>query len=164
MKRKHKTYSRPKKPFDKMRLEEEAKLKKEFGLKNKKEIWKAEAKVKKIRERAKKLISSKESQEAFFRQINKLGFNVSTIADALAIDIKDYLNRRLQTLLFIKKLSKSPKEARQMISHKKVFVGDSIVSSPSYIVKLSEEDKIFIKKKNEKQKTNKQPQKQEASN
>ena len=37
MKRKHKTYSRPKRPFDKLRIEEEAKIKKEFGLKNKSE-------------------------------------------------------------------------------------------------------------------------------
>ena len=41
MKRKHKTYSKPKRPFDKMRIEEEAGIMKEFGLKNKREIWKA---------------------------------------------------------------------------------------------------------------------------
>jgi hypothetical protein len=30
MKRKHKLYSRPKKPYDKPRIEEEAKIRKEF--------------------------------------------------------------------------------------------------------------------------------------
>ena len=45
MKRKHKTYSKPKRPFDKARIDEEAEIKKEFGLKNKKEIWKADAKI-----------------------------------------------------------------------------------------------------------------------
>ena len=34
MKRKHKIYSRPKRPFDKVRIDEEAKIKEEFGLKN----------------------------------------------------------------------------------------------------------------------------------
>ena len=42
MKRKHKLYSRPKRPFDKQRIDEEAKIKEEFGLKNKKEIWLSE--------------------------------------------------------------------------------------------------------------------------
>ena len=56
MKRKHKKYSRPKRPFDKSRIDEEAQIIKDFGLKNKREIWKAEAKVKVMREKAKKLI------------------------------------------------------------------------------------------------------------
>jgi ribosomal protein S4 len=73
MKRKHKTYSRPKRPFDKPRIEEEAGIVKEFGLKNKREIWKAEAKIKSIREKAKKLISSKpEEQHALFEKLNKI--------------------------------------------------------------------------------------------
>ena len=64
MKRKHKQYSRPKRPFDKERIIEEEQIKKEFGLKNKKEIWRSESKVKSIREKAKNLISApKEEQE-----------------------------------------------------------------------------------------------------
>ena len=35
MKRKHKSYSRPKKPYDKKRFEEEAIVTERFGLKNK---------------------------------------------------------------------------------------------------------------------------------
>ena len=57
MKRKHKQYSKPKRPFDKVRIDEEAKIKEEFGLKNKKEIWRAEARIKSIREKAKGLIA-----------------------------------------------------------------------------------------------------------
>jgi ribosomal protein S4 len=68
MKRKHKTYSRPKRPFDKARIQEEVEIKKEFGLKNKKEIWKAEAKIKKIREKAKKLISVDEREKEDCKQ------------------------------------------------------------------------------------------------
>ena len=73
MKRKHKKYSRPKRPFEKVRIEEEAKIKEEFGLKNKKEIWKAEAKVKSMREKAKRLISARpEEQNALFNKLNKI--------------------------------------------------------------------------------------------
>ena len=63
MKRKHKIYSRPKRPFDKARIDEEAKIKEEFGLKNKKEIWKADAKITSMREKAKKLISGNEKEK-----------------------------------------------------------------------------------------------------
>src|SRR3990167_7266455 len=68
MKRKHKRYSNPKKPFDKSRIDEEKKIREEFGLKNKKEIWKAEAKVKLVREKARKLIKSPpEKQKVLFK-------------------------------------------------------------------------------------------------
>jgi len=63
MKRKHKTYSRPKRPFDKERIDEEAKIKKEFGLKNKKEIWKADARVKAMREKAKRAITKNPEEQ-----------------------------------------------------------------------------------------------------
>lgn len=146
MKRKHKTYSKPKRPFDKIRIDEEAKIKKEFGLKNKKEIWKAEARIKSIREKAKKLISSDpEKQKTLFDNLKKIGLNINSIADILSLDKRDYLKRRLQTVLVNKKLATTPKSARQLITHKKVLVKGNVVNSPSYIVPLELEDKISLK-------------------
>lgn len=147
MKRKHKLYSRPKKSFDKQRIEEELKIKEEFGLKNKKEIWKTLAKVKLIREKAKKLIkSSPEEQKAFFERLKKDGFNVSSIADALAVSMNDYLEKRLQTVVFRKGLAPTIKSARQKIVHKKVLVDGRSINSPSYLVPTSLIDKITLKK------------------
>jgi len=147
MKRRHKEYSRPKTPFDKPRIEEEAKIKEEFGLKNKQEIWKAESRIKLIRERAKKLIgASGEEQSALFERLKKIGLDVNTIADILSLDKKDYLNRRLQTIIFRKKLASTVKGARQLITHKKVLVNGNVVSSPSYIVPLELENEISLKK------------------
>lgn len=146
MKRKHKTYSRPKRPFEKMRIEDEEKLKNEFGLKNKKEIWMADARIKSIREKAKKLISGSESEKnAFFKRIKKIGLKVDSISDVLSLDKKDYLKRRLQTVLIDKKFAHTAKEARQLITHKKVLVGKNIVSSPSYVVPVDLENKISLK-------------------
>ena len=148
MKRKHKTYSKPKRPFDKIRIDEESKIKKEFGLKNKKEIWKADAKIKSIRAKAKKLISSSpEEQKILFAQLKKIGMNVNSTADVLSLDKKDYLNRRLQTIVMKKKIATTIKGARQLITHKKIFVNGKIVNSPSYIVPLNLEDKILLKNK-----------------
>ena len=153
MKRKHKIYSRPKRPFDKVRITEEAKIKEEFGLKNKKEIWRSDSAVKTIRRRAKNLISAKpEVQEKLFERLRRIGLKVNTIADALSLDKRDYLNRRLQTVLVAKKVARTPKHARQLIVHKKVLIRGKAVNSPSYIVPKDLEDKITLKLIKEKKK------------
>lgn len=147
MKRKRKQYSKPKRPFDKARIDDEAKVKKEFGLKNKKEIWRAESQIKSIREKAKKLIPAGiKEQEALFNRLKKIGLDVNSIADVLSLDREDYLSRRLQTVAVKKKLALTVKSARQLIVHKKVLVDGKVVNSPSYIVPLASENKISLKK------------------
>ena len=151
MKRKHKTYSKPKRPFDKVRIDEEAEIKKEFGLKNKKEIWKAETRIKSIRERAKKLISAEpEEQKALFKRLKKIGLEVNSIADVLSLNKEDYFKRRLQTIVVNKKLTTTTKSARQLITHKRILVNGRIVDSPSYIVPVELEGKISLKEKKKK--------------
>lgn len=151
MKRKHKQYSKPKRPFDKMRIDEEAGIKKEFGLKNKKEIWKADAKIKEMREKAKKLIRADASeQQALFDRLKKIGLDVNSIADVLGLDKKDYLKRRLQTVVVRKKLATTPKSARQLITHKKILVNGRVVDVPSFVVPKNLEDKITKKEQKKK--------------
>ncbi len=146
MKRKHKIYSRPRRPYDKARIEEEAKIIKEYGLKNKREIWRAEAKIKGIREKAKKMVTADEKQRnVLFDKLNKIGLNVSSIADVLSLDKKDYLNRRLQTIVHKRGLVPTIKTARQMIVHKKVLVDGKTVNVPSYVVPVEMEKKITLK-------------------
>ena len=146
MKRKHKKYSKPKRPFDKARILEEVQIKKEFGLKNKREIWKADAQIKAIREKAKKLIpKTAEEQEKLFERLSKIGLKVNSIADVLSLDKTDYLKRRLQSVVLKKRIATTPKGARQLIVHKKILVNNQIINSPSYIVPLALEDKINLK-------------------
>lgn len=146
MKRKHKQYSKPRRPYDKARIEEEAGIIKEYGLKNKREIWKADAKIKKIREKAKKLVTADEKQrEELFEKLRQMGLNVSTIADVLSLDKKDYLNRRLQTVVYKKNMVPTIKTARQMIVHKKVMINGKIINIPSYSVPVGLEGKISLK-------------------
>jgi len=148
MKRKHKTYSKPKRPFDKTRLEEEEKIKEEFGLKNKREIWKADAKIKLIRKKAKGLISANpDEQEALFKKLKKIGLNVLSISDVLSLDKRDYLKRRLQTILVEKKIANTSKSARQLITHKKILVDKKVINKPSYIVPIKFENTISLKDK-----------------
>ena len=143
MKRERKSYSRPKKPFEKARIDEEVQIKKEYGLKNKKEIWKADARIKAVREIAKKLISAEESeQKLLFDRLRKKGIEVNSIGDVLGLTKKDYLNRRLQTIVVKKGIATTPRGARQMIVHKKILVDGKVVDSPSFIVSVDLENKI----------------------
>ena len=148
MKRKHKSYSRPKRPFDKTRIEKEVIIKEEYGLKNKTEIWKADSRIKSIRKKAKELISAgHEKQKALFERLKKIGFKADSISDVLSLEKKDYLNRRLQTIVFKKRLAQSQKHARQMIVHKKILVNGRVVNIPSYLVPVELEEKISVKQR-----------------
>ncbi|MEM4152978.1 MAG: 30S ribosomal protein S4 [Candidatus Pacearchaeota archaeon] len=148
----HKRYKRPKKIFSKARIEEEKALLKKYGLKNMREIWRAETEINRIRNQAKKLILKPESQEEFFNRLIKIGLikKGATIDDVLALTKEQLLERRLQTIVFKKGLAKTIKEARQLITHKKIKIADNIVNIPSYIVKLDEEDKISLVEKKQK--------------
>lgn len=164
-KRKHKKYSRPRKLFDKTKIDEERSITKRFGLKNKKEIWRAEAKVNSIRGLAKKLIiASPEKQENFFNRLIKLGLikEGATIDDVLALTMEKLLERRLQTIVAKKGLAKTVKEARQLIVHRKVRVAGKVIDSPAHHVKNDEENKIqIIKKQKKKEEKVEQAQEQE---
>ena len=148
MLKKKKKFALPKKLFDSARIKEENKLKVKYGLKNKKEIWKTEAKIKYFRDRAKKLITAEqEEQQKFFANLNKIGLKVESVSDVLALEKEDLLKRRLPSLLVEKKFATKPKQARQMVVHKRILINGKVVSIPSYIVKVVEENKITIKKK-----------------
>lgn len=149
--RKHKRYSRPRKKFDKTRIEDENKLVERYGLKNKREIWKADARVDDIRRQAKGLITSDaKEQEKLFEKLRGIGFKVSKMAEVLGLGKEDWLKRRLQSLVVEKRLARTAKQARQLIVHKHIAVNKNIINIPSYIVRVYEEDKIELVKLNKK--------------
>jgi len=153
MKRKHKLYTKPKKSYDSARIAAENKLVSKYGLKNKREIWKAEAKVEYFRNRAKDLITADvKVQKEFFDKLNLIGLKISSIADVLALTKEDILKRRLSTVVAGKGLADTSKQARQMITHKRIIVAGSAVDSPGYLVKTVEEKEIKVKEKKEKKK------------
>lgn len=144
-KRKVKQYKRPRKPFDKVRFEGESILVKKYGLKNKREIWKTDSIVNKIRGRAKLLLTKTEKeQEKFIEKLRKQGFKVKDIADVLALKKEDYLKRRLQSIVVEKKLATQTRQARQFIVHKHILINGKVVNVPSYLVPVDEEDKITL--------------------
>ncbi len=162
IKRKRKMFSRPKKLFDRTRMDEENILIKKYGLKNKREIWKAKTAVSKIRRRAKGLIGSGDTdQRAFFDKLNKMGMGISDISDILALTEENIFERRLQTFVFKKKLATTVKGARQLIVHKNILVEGKVVNIPSFVVTLNLENKIMLKEKSVKIETIKEESKEE---
>ncbi|MAH49361.1 30S ribosomal protein S4 [Candidatus Pacearchaeota archaeon] len=163
IKRKKKKFSRPKQLFDRERIDSENKIVKRFGLKNKKEIWKAESEISKVRRQAKNLIPRSDAEKAqFFDKLNKIGFKISDISDVLALTGEDFLERRLQTFVFKKNLAHSPQQARQLIVHKKVLVDGKVVNIPSFIVSRDLENKILLKEQKVKMKKQETPKKEDG--
>jgi len=145
IRRQHKKYNPPRKLFDKSRIDEENILMKKYGLKNKREIWKADYAVNKIRSQAKELITASAArQKEFIERLASKGLvkKNAQIDDVLALTKEAVLERRLQTIIFQKKMSATPKQARQLITHRHIKVSDKIVTIPSYFVNLGEESGI----------------------
>ncbi len=144
--RKGKSYVRPKKLYEKSRIDEENVLVNRYALKNKREIWKTIAKVSYYRRRAKSLAkSAPEEQEVLFSKLKALGLKTHTIANVLALSVEDILRRRLPTIIAQKGLAQTVRQARQMVVHKNILIDNKVVNIPSYLVSLNEESKIEVK-------------------
>ena len=120
-----KKYSTPKHPWRAERIEEESKIQREYGLKNKKEIWKAHASLRSARQQARTLLAKTTPQAEVERaqliaRLVRLGLlkHDAGIDDILVLSTKDFLNRRLQTLVYKKGHASTIGQARQFISHR----------------------------------------------
>tara|TARA_Y100000310_G_C20649238_1_gene798435 strand:+ start:1304 stop:1882 length:579 start_codon:yes stop_codon:yes gene_type:complete len=148
MLKKHKKFNRPKKPFDTERIQSENAIVVKYGLKNKREIWKARTKLDGMRKRAKELVNeSSDVQGEFLEKLNHLGYKVENIVNVLALTEEDILKRRLQSVLIEKKIATTPKGARQLVTHRHIKVNGVVVNIPSYAVRVEEEEKIERKTK-----------------
>jgi small subunit ribosomal protein S4 len=147
-------YSGPRHPWNKQRIEEEKELKIEYGLQNKKEIYKATSKLKNYANQAKKLIAATGKQAELektqlINKLNKLGLvnKTAQMDDVLSLTVRDILDRRLQTVLHKKGCARTTKQARQFITHGHVMINNKPLTIPSYLVNTSEEPTIeFLEK------------------
>jgi small subunit ribosomal protein S4 len=142
-------YTRPAHPWQMERITAEKEICVKYGLKTKTELWKAQSKLARIRDQAKKLLALKGEKADKERRelINKMvawGIKVGSTDDILALDVTALLERRLESVVFRKGLSSTLKQARQFIVHNHVYVGSHKVSVPSYIVLASEEDNVRL--------------------
>ena len=147
-----KKYETPSHPWQEDRIKEENELIKKYGLKNKREIWKAETRLRRYRSQARELLakigtgdvqSKKESDQLLMHlsRMNILPDN-STLDDVLALNTEDILSRKLQTLTYLKGLASTPSQARQLIAHGHIAISGRKVTVPGYMVTKEEESEI----------------------
>ena len=140
-----KKYTKPKVKHEQSRILEERKLLQKYGLKNKKEIWRAEYEVTRIRKLAKKLLTaSEQEQQDFLERLSKQGLiQAKTVDDVLELKVENILDRRLQTIV-ANKFKIPIKKARQAIVHGHVKIQGRKVNVPSYTVDISLEKTIEL--------------------
>lgn len=145
-KKSRKKFKTPSHPWQRARIDEEKDLLREYGLKNKKEIWKMTSVLREFANRAKRLITQTgkqaeiEKQQMMLRLQNMGLINASSnMDDVMALDIRDILDRRLQTQVFKKNLARSVNQARQFITHGHITIGEKKITAPSYLVSINDE-------------------------
>ena len=148
-KKARKKYSTPPHPWNKDRIGLEKTLTKEYGFKNKKEIWKISSLLKNFAKQAKTsiVVSTKQAElekKNLIDKLIRLGLikQGGQIDDILSLTIKDFCERRLQTLSVRKNLARSLKQARQFIAHGHISIGNKKVTSPNYLVTIEEEAQL----------------------
>ena len=144
-----KKYQGPNHPWEKERIDEERGISKEYGVKNKKELWKIQSKLRQFKIQAKRLIAATGKQSELeknqlIKKLQKLGLIKQTaeLDDILGLTLKDLMDRRLQTLVHKKNLARSVRQSRQFIVHNHIAIGNQKITSPSYLVSVTEEPKI----------------------
>jgi small subunit ribosomal protein S4 len=147
-----KKYETPSHPWQEDRIKDENELITKYGLKNKREIWKAQTRLRKYRGQARELLAkigsedpqSKKESDQLLVHLSRMNMlpPKSTLDDVLALETETILSRRLQTLTYLKGLANTPTQARQLISHGHIAIGENKVTVPSYLVTKEEEGGI----------------------
>ena len=145
-------FDTPSHPWKAARIEEEHAIKAQHGLKNMREIWKAKSQLRRHRRQAMRLIGmvdtseghGKREMEDLLRSLNNKGLIQSdaTLDDILSLGTEDILNRRLQAQVYYKGLATTMKQARQLVTHGLICIGNQKVTIPSYPVSRDEEEHI----------------------
>jgi len=146
-----KSYDTPKHPWQAARIEPEVELVKRYGLRNKREVWKAHSELKKYRELARKLLAEstkgkveghvKTDMENIINRLKRYGLlkTDAVLDDILSLDVNNFLERRLQTQVHKQGLANTPKQARQFIVHGHIAVAGRKITIPGYHVQTNEE-------------------------
>jgi len=145
-----KHYNTPSHPWQKTRIEQERTLTHQYGLKTKKEIWKADTKVREMRRQARKLTAKANDEQAqkekslLLNKLSRLGMleQGAALEDVLRMTPENILDRRLQTQVYLQGLASTVKQSRQLIIHGHISVEGAINRVPGMIVTKYQEKNI----------------------
>ena len=144
-------WKKPKRPLNYDLMMDELKTLGTFGLKTKRELWKANTELSRVRLQARSLLALRQEdreqkEPILINSLSKIGLvdKNSTLDAVLNLQVTDLLSRRLQTIVQRKLYFKTPYQARQAIVHGHIMIGERVVTIPSYTVKIDEEPKIRL--------------------
>lgn len=144
-------WRKPKRPLNYDLKMEELKTLGTFGLKTKRELWKAHTELSRVRNQARSLLAlgqevRQEREPVLIKSLSRIGLveESSTLDDVLNLKVTDLLSRRLQTIVMKKLGFKTPYQARQAVVHGHIMIGDRIVTIPSYTVDVDEEKDVKL--------------------
>ena len=142
-------YETPNTGWNEERINREDELLEDYGLKNKKEIYKAQGHLRSFRRQARKLVAEEdeEARKEVIQKANSLGLiRENDGLDALlTLNVTDILDRRLQTAVNRRGHSDTPNEARQMVVHGHVYVDGERVNTPGYLLTQEEENELEVR-------------------
>ncbi|ADI32739.1 30S ribosomal protein S4 [Staphylothermus hellenicus] len=148
-KKPRKKWEGPRHPWRKEVLVQELKLLGTYGLRNKRELWRAQTIVRKFRHQARSLLAApqeirEQTEKALLNRLYRLGLlhENATLEDVLGLTVEDLLERRLQTIVYKKGLARTIYHARQLIVHGHIAIAGRRVTSPGYIVSREEEELV----------------------
>lgn len=146
-----KKYTRPRSIWTSDQISSELYVVGSYGLRNKRELWKAQTEIARIRNQARSLLSlpievRQEKETNLLNYLTRLGIveSGSTLDDILNLKVEDILERRLQTIVMKRSNLKSPYQARQIVVHGHVSIGNRKINLPGYLVKKEEEVAILV--------------------
>jgi len=142
-----KMFARPRTPWQAERIAGEVEVVKAFGLRNKRELWKAQAVLRKYRQASRKMLAAVSAgqappeAEAILARLKKLGLlkEDGDLDAILSMKVSDVLERRLQTQVYRQGLANSLKQSRQFIVHGHIQLSGRRVTIPGLLVKRGEE-------------------------
>ena len=144
-------WRKPKRPLNYELKMEELKTLGTFGLRTKRELWKAHTELSRVRHQARSLLALRqeireEKEPILMKSLARIGLVSSdaTLDDVLNLNANDLLSRRLQTIVTKKLGFKTPYQARQAVIHGHIMIGERKVDIPSYTVTVAEENSIHF--------------------
>ncbi|MBC7120733.1 MAG: 30S ribosomal protein S4 [Candidatus Methanosuratus sp.] len=140
----------PRHPWRKENLVSELALLGKYGLRNKRELWRANTQLKSFRGRASEILSIEDpevrnaEEKKLVMRLAKLGLlsEDAVLDNVLSLSVENILDRRLQSVLMRVGLASTPYQSRQLIVHGHILLDGRRVTSPGYLVKMDEESRI----------------------